>query len=125
MFSLQKDKRRRQYNTGEITDFTEDSSNMKIIDLKNNMKTFDDTAAIVDQLDLIITVDTSLLHLAGAMGKETWALIPWNCDWRWKSSGESTVWYPSVRLFRQQSLGDWETVFEEVKKEVLKKIEAP
>ena len=125
LFSLQKDKRRRQYNTGEITDFTEDSSNMKIIDLKNNMKTFDDTAAIVDQLDLIITVDTSLLHLAGAMGKETWALIPWNCDWRWKSSGESTVWYPSVRLFRQQSLGDWETVFEEVKKEVLKKIEAP
>ena len=125
LFSLQKDKRRRQYNTGEITDFTEDSSNMKIIDLKNNMKTFDDTAAIVDQLDLIITVDTSLLHLAGAMGKETWALIPWNCDWRWKSSGESTVWYPSVRLFRQQSLGDWGTVFEEVKKEVLKKIEAP
>ena len=97
---------------------------MQIIDLKDQIKTFDDTAAIVDQLDLIITVDTSLLHLAGAMGKETWALIPWNCDWRWKSKGESTVWYPSVRLFRQQALGDWETVFEEVKKEVLKKIEA-
>jgi len=124
LFGLQKDKRSRQYSTGEIVNFVEDSSNMQIIDLKEKIKTFDDTAAIIDQLDLVITVDTSLLHLAGAMGKETWALIPWNCDWRWKSKGESTVWYPSVRLFRQKDLGDWETVFEEVKKEVLKKIEA-
>jgi tetratricopeptide (TPR) repeat protein len=124
LFSLQKDKRRRQYSTGKIINFTEDSSNMRIIDLEDKIKTFDDTAAIIDQLDLIITVDTSLLHLAGAMGKETWALIPWNCDWRWKANGTSTVWYPSVKLFRQKTLGDWGAVFNEIEKEVIKKIEA-
>ena len=97
---------------------------MRIIDLEDKIKTFDDTAAIIDQLDLIITVDTSLLHLAGAMGKETWALIPWNCDWRWKANGTSTVWYPSVKLFRQKTLGDWGAVFNEIEKEVIKKIEA-
>ena len=124
LFSLQKDKRKRKYVTGELIDFTKDASNMKIVDLEDTIKTFNDTAAIIDQLDLIITVDTSLLHLAGAMGKETWALIPWNCDWRWQNNGTSTVWYPSVKLFRQKTLGDWGPVFDEVKKKLQKKIES-
>ena len=68
---------------------------------------FAGTAALVDALDLVISVDTSLLHLAGALGKPVWALLPLSPDWRWRLECDDTPWYPTARLFRQLKPGDW------------------
>ncbi|MEY5010797.1 MAG: hypothetical protein RLZZ253_1936, partial [Verrucomicrobiota bacterium] len=72
------------------------------------------TAALVAHLDLVISCDTALAHLAGAMGKPVWILLPYDADWRWHRQGEDTPWYPSARLFRQTVPGDWDGVFERV-----------
>lgn len=73
-----------------------------------------ETAALIAQLDLVITTDTSIAHLAGAMAKPVWILLPYLSDWRWMQRIESTPWYPSARLFRQRSPGDWAGVVERV-----------
>lgn len=73
-----------------------------------------DTAGILANLDLVITVDSAIAHLAGAMGKETWILLSKSSDWRWLLEREDSVWYKSVRLFRQKTLGDWGEVMERV-----------
>lgn len=115
LFSLQKDKRPRQYRFMPTpVDLTEGSEGMRVVDLSDYMDTFEDTAAILKSLDLLVTVDTSVLHLAGSMNIPTWGLIPYNTDWRWGLRDEKTKWYPSVRLFRQPALGDWDSVFERV-----------
>jgi hypothetical protein len=75
---------------------------------------FSDTAALVDALDLVISVDTSVAHLAGALGKRTWLLLPHNPDWRWMLDREDSPWYPTMRLYRQQTEGNWRSVFERV-----------
>ena len=72
---------------------------------------FADTAAVMKNLDLVITADTSVAHLAGALGVRTWLALPKIPDWRWGLEGESSVWYPTMRLFRQQTHGDWQSVF--------------
>jgi ADP-heptose:LPS heptosyltransferase len=72
------------------------------------------TAAIVCQMDLIITVDTAITHLAGAMGKKVFAMIAYNPDWRWGLLGDTTIWYPTVRLFRQKNYGNWESVIQSI-----------
>ncbi|MEL7086234.1 MAG: tetratricopeptide repeat-containing glycosyltransferase family protein [Cyanobacteria bacterium J06597_1] len=82
---------------------------------------FIETAAIVKNCNLVITSDTSLAHLAGALGQQTWILLKQLPDWRWGLSGSQTAWYPSARLFRQQVAGDWQTVMIEVK-QVLEKL---
>ena len=64
--------------------------------------------------DLLITVDTAPAHLAGAMGRPVWVLVPFAPDWRWTLDGETTPWYPTARLFRQQSPGDWDAVIARV-----------
>lgn len=74
------------------------------LDLRND---FDGTAALVDALDVIVTVDTSMAHLAGALGKPVLLLLPSAPDWRWGVSGDDTRWYPTAQLFRQRSAGDW------------------
>jgi tetratricopeptide (TPR) repeat protein len=73
---------------------------------------FSDTAALVDRMDLVITVDTSIAHLAGALGKPVWILIPFSPDWRWLLNRADSPWYPSARLFRQDRPGDWASVIE-------------
>lgn len=82
----------------------------------DEVNSYSDTAAIVANLDLVITVDTSVAHLAGAMNKPTWILLPANPDWRWAIDfPDSSPWYPSVRLFRQTSLGDWSVPLDKLK----------
>lgn len=83
-------------------------------DLTDPLGDFADTAAIVAQMDLIVTVDTALAHLAGAMGKRCYVLLPARgSDWRWMHGRSDTPWYPSLRLFRQPSPGDWATPIRE------------
>ena len=72
------------------------------------------TAADIVQLDLVITVDTMVAHLAGALGKPVWTLLPFQADWRWMLDREDSPWYPTMRLFRQPEPGDWATVIERV-----------
>ncbi|HXW26202.1 MAG TPA: tetratricopeptide repeat protein [Xanthobacteraceae bacterium] len=73
-----------------------------------------DTAAIIAMLDLVITIDTSIAHVAGALGKPMWVLLPFSADWRWLVRGEATPWYPTARLFRQPAIGDWQSVVRQV-----------
>jgi len=79
---------------------------------------FSDTAALVACMDIVITVDTSVAHLAGAMGKEVWILLPFTPEWRWLLDRNDSPWYPSARLFRQPSIGDWDSVLAQVKLEL-------
>ena len=105
LFNLQKDMRPRMYRfENDPIDLTEGSEHFKIVDVSEFQLDYDYTAAIIEAMDLIITVDTSILHLAGAIGKPTFALISWNGDWRWKLEGKDTEWYPSVKLFRQKKI---------------------
>ncbi len=88
---------------------------MTTVDLTNPVGDFADLAAIVEQLDLVVTVDTALAHLAGAMGKECWVLLPWfRQDWRWFQDRDDSPWYDSVRLFRQTADGDWGPVLDRI-----------
>jgi tetratricopeptide (TPR) repeat protein len=81
-----------------------------VLDLGPELNDFDDTAAVLAQCDLVISVDTSVAHLAGALGRPLWVLLPFAADWRWTAGGERSPWYPSARLYRQPQPGDWESV---------------
>lgn len=83
---------------------------MELADFSADLRDFGETAALIANLDLVISVDTSVVHLAGAMGKPIWVLIPFTPDWRWMLGREDCAWYPTMRLFRQRKLGDWEEV---------------
>ena len=83
-------------------------------DFTAELDSFEDTAALNMNLDLVIAVDTGVAHLAGALGKPVWLLLPANSDWRWLEARRDSPWYPGMRLFRQQSLGDWAPVVAEV-----------
>lgn len=79
-------------------------------DFTAELNNFEDTAALIMNLDLVIAVDTGVAHLAGALGKPVWLLLPANSDWRWLESRSESPWYPGMRLFRQAVLGDWAPV---------------
>jgi ADP-heptose:LPS heptosyltransferase len=81
---------------------------------------FQDTAAIMMSLDLIISSDTSIVNLAGALGRPVWVLLPFISDWRWLLNRNNTPWYPPARLFRQVNIGDWTTVMGDVCTELKK-----
>lgn len=92
-------------------------SALPITDLAPGMTNFADTAAILTQIDLLISVDTAVAHLAGAIGKACWVLLPaYQTDWRWLTERSDSPWYPgAMRLFRQTTMGDWATVIGEVR----------
>jgi tetratricopeptide (TPR) repeat protein len=82
----------------------------RVLDHRQSLLDFTDTAALTSCMDLVISVDTSVAHLAGALGRPLWVLLPLAADWRWLQSGEQTPWYPAARLFRQFRRGDWQDV---------------
>ncbi|MEQ8603087.1 MAG: tetratricopeptide repeat-containing glycosyltransferase family protein [Marivibrio sp.] len=84
-------------------------------DVGSGLKDFAETTAAIEALDLVITVDTSIAHLAGAMGKEVWVVLPYAPDWRWMLHRDDSPWYPSMTLYRQTSPGDWDEVFARVR----------
>jgi tetratricopeptide (TPR) repeat protein len=92
---------------------------LKIMDFTDDIYDFSDTAAIIENLDLVISVDTAVAHLAGALGKPVWTLIPFTPDWRWLLNRNDSPWYPTMRLFRQPAPGDWGSVISKIKDELL------
>ena len=87
---------------------------MTLQDFTAELSDFADTAVPLDRLDLVITVDTAVAHLAGAMGKPVWVLVSHAPDWRWLLNRDDSPWYPTMRLFRQTSIGDWANVIRRV-----------
>ena len=81
-----------------------------------------DTALTILNLDLVISVDTMVAHLAGALGKPVWTLLTHAADWRWMLDTETSPWYPSMRLFRQTRAGDWDGVIRRVKTELQREV---
>ncbi len=98
-FSLQKDR--------SAADLSLLAKYPNLVDLAPDLMDFCDTAAAIENLDLVISVDTSVAHLAGALGCPVWILIPFAPDWRWGLEGSTSAWYSSARLFRQHAPSDW------------------
>ncbi|NET41067.1 MAG: tetratricopeptide repeat protein [Okeania sp. SIO2B3] len=96
---------------------------LPILDLSSQLNDFADTAGIIAQLDLVITVDTAVAHLAGTLGKPVWILLPFVPDWRWMLDRNDSPWYPTARLFRQPKIGDWHSVFKQVKDSLINLLE--
>jgi tetratricopeptide (TPR) repeat protein len=88
--------------------------NRPIIPLGPELADFDDTAAVLELMDLVITIDTSVAHCAGGLARPTWTLLPFRPDWRWGLSGDSVRYYPTMRLFRQQQRRDWTPVISDI-----------
>lgn len=86
------------------------------------LKTFVDTAWWLNELDLLISVDTAVVHLAGAMGRPVWTLLPSSSDWRWMMDRSDTPWYSSMKLFRQKTKGDWSEVISQVKNKLMERV---
>ena len=89
-----------------------------VIQICQQFEDYSDTAAVVAMLDLVVAVDTSIAHLAGAMGKAVALLLPFSPDWRWLLDRTNSPWYPTMRLFRQTSPGDWDEVIERLRPEL-------
>jgi ADP-heptose:LPS heptosyltransferase len=91
---------------------------LPILDAASNHGSMAETAALLATLDVVISIDTSIAHLAGAMGKPVWVLLAHLADWRWMERREDSPWYQSAKLIRQPSPGDWDSVIQQVIKEL-------
>ena len=94
------------------------SGNRNVLHVGAELRDFADTAAVISLMDLVVSVDTSVAHLAGALGRPVWVLLPFTPDFRWLLEREDSPWYPTARLFRQPRHGDWESVLERVRDEL-------
>jgi tetratricopeptide (TPR) repeat protein len=111
-YSLQKG----QPGEAELADLTHNRWNgPDIVDLTGAIGDFSDTAAFIDNLDLVITVDTAAAHLAGALGKPVWILNRFDTDWRWLFDRTDSPWYPTAKIYRQDTTGNWDSVLQRVK----------
>jgi ADP-heptose:LPS heptosyltransferase len=90
-----------------------------VLPVAEELQDFSDTAALVSLLDRVITVDTSVAHLAGALGKPVWILLPYAPDFRWLVDRNDSPWYPTAQLFRQPAFGDWSSVIADLKNALL------
>lgn len=109
-----------QYYSFQTFEGSEDTSKLEgVIDIGKELINFSQTAAALSNLDLVICNDTSLAHLAGAMGIPCWVLLPYEVNWRWHTDLSVCDWYKSVRLFRQHSIGNWKSVFDDILKEMV------
>jgi hypothetical protein len=106
--SLQKDIRDTDRKTLEL--------NPQILHFGEQLEDFTDTAALCELMDIVISVDTSVAHLAGAIGRELWVLLPYVPDWRWLLDRDDSPWYPSAKLFRQSKSGDWNSLMKNVER---------
>lgn len=97
---------------------------MKFINYMNMADDFSQTAALIMTLDLVISVDTAVAHLSGALGKPVWTLLPFESDWRWMLGREDSPWYPTMKLYRQSFPGDWTSVITDIAKDLSKYLEA-
>ena len=99
---------------GDVKEIQELGYEDDVVDLEEKLYDFKQTALAIEKLDLVITSDTSVAHLAGALGKEAWVILQKNADWRWGLEGETSLWYPSLKLIRQEKQGDWESAFKKL-----------
>jgi len=111
LYSLQKEVRESDRATVE--------SRKDIVDFSEELRDFSDTAALICLMDVVVCVDTAVAHLAGALGKRVWVLLPFVPDWRWLLDRDDSPWYPTMRLFRQLRLDDWGDVLVKVKNELI------
>jgi tetratricopeptide (TPR) repeat protein len=120
LFSLQQNINPRVYAhlPNKPVDYTEGVEDMRLVDLSGYMTDFLQTSNLIEDLDLVVTVDTALLHLAGGKGVDSIGLIAYNPDWRWGIKGETTPWYDRMTLIRQERFGDWDGVFQKLVEKV-------
>ncbi len=90
-----------------------------VIDHGDELRDYADTAALISLLDLVVTIDTSVAHLAGALGKPVWIMLPYSADWRWLLNRDDSPWYPTAHLFRQKQRGVWDAVVADVASELV------
>jgi ADP-heptose:LPS heptosyltransferase len=104
----------------EIRDLDKDllDQHPEIRYFSHDLDDFTDTAALCALMDVVISVDTSVAHLAGTLGKPTWVLLPFCPDWRWMLGKNKSPWYQSMSLYRQPAIGDWEGVLKKVKTDI-------
>lgn len=105
--SLQKELRDTDKN------FLEQHHSIKFVG--NHIDDFSDTGALCECIDLVISVDTSVAHLAGTLNKQTWVLLPFVPDWRWLLDRDTSPWYPSIKIYRQENIHDWKSALQKVK----------
>jgi ADP-heptose:LPS heptosyltransferase len=111
LFAVQKGAGREQ--------IAEAAGRVPVVDVGAELTDFSDTAALLMHLDLVISVDTAVAHLAGALGRPVWVALPSANDWRWLRGREDSPWYPTARLFRQPGRqGDWDPVFARMEEEL-------
>jgi tetratricopeptide (TPR) repeat protein len=120
LFSLQKDSRPRYWAGRGVVDLTEGCDQMSVVDMGDMLINFNYTAAIIKSMDLVVTVDTAIAHIAGAMGVPCYLLVSKMPDWRWGLNDNKTAWYPSIKIERQLTPEDYETRLKKIAYEVAK-----